>query len=282
MKLATFRTPDHLEHWGLVVGTGIVDASLRYPELPTLLSALRAGLPTGLAALSTQAPDHDLSSVQLLPPLPEPPTLIMIGLNYRAHQLELGLPEPKNPVVIARFANSQVGHGQPVVRPRVSEQLDYEGELAVVVGRTLHNASAAEALVGVAGYSCYMDGTVRDYQKHSSQVTPAKSFPGTGAFGPWLVTRDEIADPDALNLVTRLNGEVVQKTSTSDMIWTVGELLAYLSTFLELQPGDVVATGTTSGVGSMRTPPRWLAAGDRIEVEIQGIGVLINPIVEEA
>ena len=148
--------------------------------------------------------------------------------------------------------------------------------------RPARAVDAAEALSVVAGYACYMDGTIRDFQKHSSQVTPAKSFPGTGAFGPWIVTADEIPDPGALDLVTRLNGEVVQRTSTSDMIWTVQQLVAYLSVFLALQPGDVICTGTTSGVGAMRKPPRWMRPGDRIEVEISGIGTLANPVVGEA
>jgi 2-keto-4-pentenoate hydratase/2-oxohepta-3-ene-1,7-dioic acid hydratase in catechol pathway len=283
MKLATYLTPDGRTRWGILTGSGLVDVSSRQPAWPTLLHALQAGLPaTELHALAQTSPDHELSSVQLLPPLPEPPKLVMIGLNYRAHQKELGLPEPKYPVVIARFPNSQVGHGQPVLRPKESEQLDYEGELAVIVGRRLRRASAAEAQAAVAGYACYMDGTVRDFQKHTSQVTPAKSFPATGAFGPWMVTADDISDPAQLDLVTRLNGQVVQRTSTSDMIWTVGELLSYLSTFLELQPGDVVATGTTSGVGAMRQPPLWLKAGDLIEVEIAGIGTLANPVEAEA
>jgi 2-keto-4-pentenoate hydratase/2-oxohepta-3-ene-1,7-dioic acid hydratase in catechol pathway len=205
----------------------------------------------------------------------------MIGLNYRAHQRELGVPEPRNPVVIPRYANSQVGHQQPLVRPRVSEQFDYEGELAVVIGKHARAVSVEDAMACVVGYSCYMDGTLRDFQKHSTQVGPAKSFPSTGAFGPWIVTADEIPDPARLDLVTRVNGAVVQSTSLSDMIWSVPQLVAYLSVFLELQPGDVICTGTTSGVGSMRTPPLWLKPGDRVEVEISSVGTLSNPVVAQ-
>lgn len=283
MKLVTFRPPAGNTSYGIAREGGVVDAGRRIGvSWPTLRALLEAGRLDALQPLADTAPDHDLASLSLLPPLPEPTKLIMIGLNYRAHQKELGLPEPQNPVVIARFANSQVGHEHALVRPAVSDQFDYEGELAVVIGRPARAVDAAEALSVVAGYACYMDGTIRDFQKHSSQVTPAKSFPGTGAFGPWIVTADEIPDPGALDLVTRLNGEVVQRTSTSDMIWTVQQLVAYLSVFLALQPGDVICTGTTSGVGAMRKPPRWMRPGDRIEVEISGIGTLANPVVGEA
>jgi 2-keto-4-pentenoate hydratase/2-oxohepta-3-ene-1,7-dioic acid hydratase in catechol pathway len=163
----------------------------------------------------------------------------------------------------------------------VSEQFDYEGELAVVIGKHARAVSVEDAMACVLGYSCYMDGTLRDFQKHSTQVGPAKSFPSTGAFGPWIVTADEIPDPARLDLVTRVNGAVVQSTSLSDMIWSVPQLVAYLSVFLELQPGDVICTGTTSGVGSMRTPPLWLKPGDRVEVEISSVGTLSNPVVAQ-
>lgn len=282
MKLVTYRSREGVSY-GICSGGGIVDVGRRVgTRLPSLRSAIEAGIPAPVRNLASQSPDWSLDDVHLLPPLPEPPKLIMIGLNYRAHQLELGLPEPKHPVVIPRFANSQVGHREPLVRPKASEQFDYEGELAVVIGRRARAVGAQDAMQYVAGYSCYMDGTLRDFQKHSSQVGPAKSFPGTGAFGPWIVTADEIADPSALELTTRLNGQVVQQTSTGDMIWGVAELVAYLSIFLELQPGDVICTGTTKGVGSMRQPPLWLKPGDTVEVEISSIGLLSNPVVEEA
>ncbi|MFL9944178.1 fumarylacetoacetate hydrolase family protein [Paraburkholderia graminis] len=283
MKLVTFRRPDESIGWGIVKQDGVIDAHRRMGDaLPTLRSVLDAGPSDKLQALSGQGPDLALAELQILPPLINPPKLIMIGLNYRAHQRELGLPEPRNPVVIARFANSQVGHGQPLIRPRVSDQFDYEGELAVVIGKRVRAIAPEDALSAVAGYACYMDGTVRDFQKHSTQVLPAKSFPGTGAFGPWIVTADEVPDPSNLQLVTRVNGEAVQTTSTDDMIWSVPQLVSYLSVFLELEPGDVIATGTTSGVGSMRQPPRWLKPGDSVEVEISSIGKLTNPVLAEA
>jgi 2-keto-4-pentenoate hydratase/2-oxohepta-3-ene-1,7-dioic acid hydratase in catechol pathway len=281
VKLITFRSANGQAGFGLLTERGIVNASRRL-EQPSLRSALEAGLLESIRALVEEEADHALSEVQLLPPIPEPAKLIMIGLNYRSHQEELGVPAPKNPMVIARFANSQVGHGQPIVQPLVSEQLDYEGELAVVIGKQAWRVSAEDALSVVLGYACYMDGSIRDFQRHTSQVTPAKSFPGTGAFGPWIVTRDEIPDPDQLELETRINGDIVQQTSTSDTIWGVRDLVAYLSTCFELQPGDVICTGTPKGVGWMCKPPRWLKPGDRVEVEIAGIGVLANPVVAEA
>jgi 2-keto-4-pentenoate hydratase/2-oxohepta-3-ene-1,7-dioic acid hydratase in catechol pathway len=266
--------------YGLLSDGGVIDAGCRLGA-PSLRSALETGRLDAIRAMATEPADHGLADVQLLAPIPEPAKLIMIGLNYRSHQEELGAPAPKNPMVIARFANSQIGHGEAVIVPSVSEQLDYEGELAVVIGRRARGLSTEEALSAVLGYACYMDGTVRDFQRHTSQVLPAKSFPGTGGFGPWIVTRDEIGEPDRLDLTTRINGEVVQQTSTGDMIWGVRQLVAYLSTFLELEPGDVICTGTPSGVGWTRTPPRWLKPGDRVEVEIAGIGVLANPVVAE-
>ena len=281
MKLISFRTPGGHDSYGLVTEAGVVDVGRRLGPA-SLRSALEAGLLEAIRALAPEKPDHALSEVQLLPPIPEPAKLIMIGLNYRSHQEELGVPAPKNPMVIARFASSQIGHGQPLVRPAVSEQLDYEGELAVVMGARAWRVSVADALPAVLGYACYMDGSIRDFQGHTSQLTPAKSFPGTGAFGPWIVTADEITDPDHLDLTTRINGEVMQQASTSDTIWGVADLVSYLSTFLELQPGDVICTGTPKGVGWMRKPPRWLKPGDRVEVEIAGIGVLANPVAAEA
>lgn len=283
MKIATFRTPAGAVTYGVVRGDRVHDTgSLLAARHADLQAVIAADALAELDRCAGDAPWHAIADVQWLPPLPRPPKLVMIGLNYRAHQRELGLPEPKNPVVIARFANSQVGHGQPLVRPRASVQFDYEGELAVVIGRRARAVSEADALACVAGYACYMDGTVRDFQKHTSQVTPAKSFPGTGAFGPWISTAGEVGDPNQLELVTRLNGAEVQRTSTADMIWNVQQLVAYLSVFLELEPGDVICTGTTSGVGSMRTPPLWLKAGDRVEVELQAVGTLSNPVVDEA
>jgi len=283
MKLVSFLTSDGEASFGLLVEQDVVDVGKRLGgKARSLRGALEAGLLDNIRAFEKERPDYRLGDLSLLPPIPEPPKLVMIGLNYRSHQEELRVPVPKNPMMIGRFANSQIGHGEPIIRPSNSEALDFEGELAVVIGQSARNIPRQQALNAVLGYACYMDGTIRDFQNHTSQVTPAKSFPGTGAFGPWIVTRDEIADPDKLNLETRINGEVMQRASTSDMIWGVADLVAYLSTCLALQPGDVICTGTPAGVGWTRKPPRWLKRGDRVEVEITGIGTLMNPVEDEA
>lgn len=180
-----------------------------------------------------------------------------------------------------RFADSQTAHNGPIVRPIASEKLDFEGELAVVIGRPARHVKAVDAFDYVAGCSCYNDGSVRDWQKHTIQFTPGKNFPSTGGFGPWLVTADELADPSALSLTTRLNGEVVQQATTDDLIFDIPTLIQYCSTFTELRPGDVIITGTTGGVGAFRQPPLWMKPGDVVEVEISRIGVLKNTIVDE-
>ncbi len=193
----------------------------------------------------------------------------------------MGREPPKYPWLFVRWPDSQVGHRQPLVKPFASEKYDFEGELAVIIGKPARHVRAADALNYVAGYSCFMDGSVRDWQNHGSQFTPGKNFKSSGSFGPWLVTTDEIADPATLNLETRLNGQLMQKASLADLCFDVPALIEYCSTFTELQPGDVISTGTPGGVGFARKPPVWLQAGDTIEVAIDGIGVLQNPVVAE-
>ncbi|MGZ3481782.1 MAG: fumarylacetoacetate hydrolase family protein, partial [Myxococcaceae bacterium] len=201
---------------------------------------------------------------------------------YVAHREETGRTESEFPTLFTRFANTQVGHDQPLVRPRVSTELDYEAELAVVVGKPARHVRREDALGVVAGYSCYQDATLRDWQRHTSQFTPGKNFIGTGGFGPWMVTADEIPDPSRLTLVGRLNKVEMQRATTDLLIFDIPALIAYITTFTELVPGDVISTGTPGGVGSKRQPPVWLKAGDVFEVEISGIGVLRNPVVDEA
>ncbi|PWK91901.1 fumarylacetoacetate hydrolase family protein [Fulvimonas soli] len=261
---------------GDVVRTAGADALARHPDLK---SALAAG-PDRLAGLFS-GEEIPLAQVQFLPVIPNPDKILCIGINYASHIAETGRPAPPKPVVFMRCANSQVGAGQPMVRPLDSEQLDYEGELAVVIGRRGRRIAAGDAFAHVAGYACYNDGSIRDFQRHSSQFGPGKNFPGTGAFGPWLVTTDEIPDPSTLTLVTRLNGNVVQQAPVSDLVFDVPALVAYCSTFTVLEPGDVIVTGTTGGVGAFREPPLWMKHGDIVEVEISGIGILRNPVIAE-
>lgn len=247
---------------------------------PDLLSVLRRGELDRLAEAARRAPLVPAADVTLLPPI-ESPRIFCIGVNYRDHRDEMGHDDVLYPTVFVRFATSLVGGDVPIERPRESDRFDYEGELAVVIGRAGRRIARADALAHVAGYACFMDGSVRDFQRHTSQFTAGKNFDRSGAFGPWLVTADEVPDPAALTLTTRVNGEVMQQATTDLLINGVPALIEYLSTFTELLPGDVIATGTPGGVGAARTPPVFLRDGDVVEVDITGVGVLRNPVVDE-
>jgi 2-keto-4-pentenoate hydratase/2-oxohepta-3-ene-1,7-dioic acid hydratase in catechol pathway len=194
----------------------------------------------------------------------------------------MGRERPSHPVLFVRFHDSIVGHGQPLLLPPSSVQFDYEGELAVVIGKRARRVRKEQALDYVAGYACFNDGSIRDFQRHSQQFTPGKNFHHSGSFGPWLVTTEEVPDPSKLTLTTRLNGQVVQHESVGELCFDIPQLIEYCSTWAELQPGDVIVTGTPGGVGAGRTPPLWMRNGDNVEVEISGIGVLRNPVVAEA
>lgn len=259
--------------WGLVEDGGVRE--LR-DVAPTLRAALAAG---PLPRTTSRAPLLPPAALTLLPPVPDTGRIFCVGLNYVAHREETGRTPTEQPVIFVRFAASVVGHGEPLLLPRESMKYDFEGELAVIIGRAGRRIPEARALDHVAGYACFMDGSVRDWQYQTSQFTPGKNFDRSGAFGPYLVGADEIGDPNAgLRLQTRLNGRVMQDTTTDRMIFPVPVLIAYLSAFTELQPGDVIATGTPGGVGAKRTPPVFMQAGDEIEVEIGGVGLLRNPV----
>ena len=249
---------------------------------PDLRAVLEAGAVTEFArACSASGKRTALADATLLPLIPNPGKILCIGLNYEEHRRETGRAVVENPTIFTRFADSQAAHGQPLLRPRVSTDFDYEGELAIVIGKGGRYISRDRAFEHVAGYSIYNDGSVRDWQRHTHQFTPGKNFPQTGAFGPWLVTPDEIPDLDALRLTTRVNGMVVQESGLDHMIFDVPRLIEYCSAFTPLSPGDVIPTGTPGGVGAKRQPPLWLKPGDVVEVEITGIGVLRNGIADE-
>lgn len=235
------------------------------------------------ADLLASQPLMAAADIAFLPVLPHPPKIICIGLNYRAHSSEAGFEVPSYPAVFARYDTSLVAHGAPIVRPKLSEQLDYEGELAVIIGRGGRHIGEAAALDHVGGYSVFNDGSVRDFQLRSAQWTIGKTFDGTGGFGPELVTPEELP-PGArgLRLETRLNGEVVQSASTDELIFDVGRLIALMSEAMTLLPGDVIVSGTPSGIGAARKPPLWMKPGDICEVHIEGVGTLSNPIADEA
>jgi 2-keto-4-pentenoate hydratase/2-oxohepta-3-ene-1,7-dioic acid hydratase in catechol pathway len=222
-----------------------------------------------------------VSEIEFLPVIPNPDKILCVGLNFLAHIHEVAKKVEDYPLLFVRFSSSQVGHLQPVLRPAASEQLDFEGELAVVIGKGGRHITKDEATAHIAGYSIYMDGSVRDWQRHTTQYTPGKNFPSTGAFGPCMVTADEIGDPTRLHLTTRLNGQNVQDSGLDDFRFSLPDIIAYTSTFTTLTPGDVIITGTPSGVGAARKPPLWLQPGDTIEVEITEIGKLTNPVRQE-
>ncbi len=280
MKLASFKVGGN-QSYGVLSGDALLEPSDAYRACyPDLRAAVAAGK---LAELETAdiAASYDVNSVQFLPPIPNPDKILCVGVNYRPHIEEMGRDIPDHPVVFVRFPGSQTGHRQPVLRPRVSGNFDFEGELAIVMGRSARHVSRSDALDHIAGYCCFMDGSVRDWQRHTMQFTPGKNFDRSGSMGPWLVTRDAVADPSALTLTTRVNGEVMQEGHVADLVFDIPALIEYCSTFTELLPGDVIATGTPGGVGAARTPPRWLKAGDSIEVDIPGVGLLVNPVADE-
>jgi len=283
MKLMSFAHDGRSSH-GLVSGEHVIDlaaASKRFGRSMRELLALDAA--RGLTEAACRGlPRIPIAAVNFEPVVPDLCKILCVGINYASHLKETGRELPLFPMIFTRFADSQAAHGSALIRPAVSTKLDFEGELAVIIGRRAHRVKAAEALSYVAGYSCYNDGSIRDWQKHTLQFTPGKNFPNTGGFGPWLVTTDEIPDPSALHLTTRLNGKVMQDTGTSDMIFNVPQLIEYCSAFTVLSPGDVIVSGTTGGVGAFREPPVWMKPGDVVEIEISSIGILRNTIADES
>jgi 2-keto-4-pentenoate hydratase/2-oxohepta-3-ene-1,7-dioic acid hydratase in catechol pathway len=282
MKLVSFSAAGR-SSYGAVMGDGIIDLRRRLGDrYPTLRAAI-AGDVLGrfTSEVKDAAPDAALSQVTLLPPITDPDKIICAGRNYRAHAAEAGGPPPENPQVFLRLVNTLVPHGQPMVCPRISDKFDYEGELALVIGKPGRHIAKQDALSHIFGYACFNDGSIRDIQRDHS-ITAGKNFYATGGFGPWIVTADEIPDPTRLHLVTRLNGREVQHTGIDDLIFDIPTLISYCSDWTPLVAGDVISTGTPEGVGFARKPPLWMKPGDVVEVEIDGgVGVLRNPIVAE-
>jgi len=280
MRLLSFRHAG-ASKFGALVESGIVDLSARTQgRWSGLREVLAAKALPELAALAKGATaDLTLADVELLPVIPDPEKILCIGLNYASHVGEVGRELPKVPSVFSRLHNTLVPAGGNIVRPKASIAFDYEGELAVIIGERCRHVPRARALSVIAGYSCFIDASVRDFQKHS--VTAGKNFPATGPLGPWMVTADVVQDPQRLELTTRLNGAVVQRDTTDHMIFDVATIIEYLSTVTWLEPGDVIATGTPDGVGLGRKPPLWMKGGDKVEVEISGIGTLNVNVVDE-
>lgn len=288
MKLLSFSHNGRAS-WGAVAGDGVVDLGRlldgKYPLLQDFIGspdfARRDQLLQGRAA------DFPLSGISHLPVITRPEKIVLLVRNYMDHHNEVvaaGLKRevPKFPPLFLRVWRSQIGHEAPIVRPAISHQLDWEGELAVIIGKGGRHIAEADALSHVAGYACYNDASIREWQFHAQQIAAGKNFVGTGGFGPWMVTADEIADPSNLKLETRLNGAVVQSSNTSNMIFGLPRLINYISTIFDLVPGDVIVTGTPAGTGWTLQPPRFLTPDDVVEVEIEHIGVLRNAVVDEA
>jgi 2-keto-4-pentenoate hydratase/2-oxohepta-3-ene-1,7-dioic acid hydratase in catechol pathway len=280
MRLLSFRHAG-ASKFGAVVESGIVDLSARTQgRWSGLRDVLTAKALPELAALAKGATaDLQLADVELLPVIPDPEKILCIGLNYASHVGEVGRELPRVPSVFSRLHNTLVPAGGNIVRPKASIAFDYEGELAVIIGERCRHVSRGRALSVIAGYTCFIDASVRDFQKHS--VTAGKNFPATGPLGPWMVTSDVVTDPQRLELTTRLNGDIVQRDTTDHMIFDVATIIEYLSTVTWLEPGDVIATGTPDGVGLGRKPPLWMKGGDKLEVEISGIGTLNVNVVDE-
>ncbi len=274
-RYISYFRPDGNPGFGRIEGDWVHDLGAQGAP-----ASIKAALAGDLSALSVTA-TYARSEVTLLPVVPDPDKILCIGLNYATHVAETGREQKDYPAVFTRWADTLVASGEPLVRPRESTRFDYEGELAVVIGKGGRRIAREDAMAHVAGYAVFQDGSVRDWQRHNIQFTPGKNFPGTGGFGPELVTPDEIADLAATRVQTRLNGDLVQDQPIADLIWDIPFLIAYCSTFTELAPGDVIATGTPGGVGDKRNPPLYMKAGDTVTVSIGAIGTLTNPVVNE-
>jgi len=277
MKLLSFLRPsDHLPSWGIVAGDGVIDVGDAKSTLREALADMAA-----IRDAANRPADFKLADIEYLPTITDPAKIICIGVNYKTHLNETGREQPKFPMIFARWPDAQVGHQVPMIRPNVSDTFDYEGELAVIIGKHCRHVKAADWESVVAGYACFNDGTIREWQRHTIQFHPGKNFYKSGSFGPWMVTPDEMGDPRTKTLRTRLNGEVLQDCVVDDLVFDIPSLIEYCSAFTPLNPGDVIATGTTGGVGAFHKPPKWMKPGDTIEIDIAGIGILSNPIAQE-
>jgi 2-keto-4-pentenoate hydratase/2-oxohepta-3-ene-1,7-dioic acid hydratase in catechol pathway len=280
MRLATFKTAKGASY-GAVTDKGIVDLGRRLGNSYGDLKAVIAGNAfSKIKPFLSEAPDYKLSEVTWLPVIPNPDKIVCVGLNYQDHVVETGRDNTEQPAIFLRVAESQVGHKQPIIRPRESTHMDYEAEIAVIIGKPGRRIAQKDAWDHIAGYSCYNDGSVRDWQRHTIQWTAGKNFALTGGFGPWMVTADEIPPNTKMTLSCRLNGQEMQKATTEQMIFKIPKIIEYVSAWTTLLPGDVLVTGTPGGVGARRTPPVWMKPGDKVEIEIDKVGILENSIAD--
>lgn len=263
--------------YGRLEGANIIDLGSVAGAPADLKAAIARGDLADLAAGEILS----LDTVELLPVIPNPGKILCVGLNYATHVKETGREQKAHPAIFTRWADTLVADGAPILRPAESERLDYEGELAIVIGKGGRRIPKAEALDHVAGYSIFNDASVRDWQRHNIQFSPGKNWPGTGAFGPALVTPDEIADIASQRVQTRLNGQLVQDQPISDLIWDIATVIEYCSTFTPLAPGDVIATGTPGGVGDKREPALYMKSGDTVTVSVGSVGILTNRVIDD-
>lgn len=279
MRWLSFYRDERLS-FGYVVDDGVVDVGLR-SRYRSLRQALQDDALAFLQALCGQAPDLSLEGLEFAPTIPDAQKILCVGLNYRSHLEEMGHGREAYPTVFTRFASAQVGHLQTLTIPQESDKLDYEGEIALIIGKGGRRIKHEDALKHVAGYSIFNDGSVRDFQRQTSQFTAGKNFVGSGAFGPWMLSASDIVDPNALRISTRVNGETRQEASSDMLLFGFEDLIAYCSTFTELEAGDVIVTGTPGGVGAAMQPAQFLKDGDLVEVELSGVGILQNSVIKE-
>jgi acylpyruvate hydrolase len=287
MRIVRFKT-ENGTRLGVVKGNNVIEVASESAGTPSDLAALLKRGPEALKEFSDSANRASGNQVRLLSeikaaiPIEHPGKFVCLGLNYADHVAESTHAQPKYPILFMRAATSLMAHGEPMVAPSVSDNLDYEAELAVIIGRTMRHVSPEQALDGVAGYTCFNDGSVRDYQRHTVQWTMGKNFDKTGGFGPIFVTADELPrGAIGLKIETRVNGETRQSNNTANMIFNVADSISYIIQGMTLEPGDVIAMGTSSGVAAAHKPPKWLRNGDVVEIEIENIGVLKNTVADE-
>ena len=282
MKLISFLRSGSASY-GVVVGEKVLDLMpLLGSEAADLKTVIEKNLvPRINGLLASHQPDLTFAELTLLPVIPNPDKIVCVGLNYHDHVKETGRDLTEKPAIFLRLNDSQVAHGQNMVRPLESHRLDYEGEIAVIIGKGGRRIQEADAWNHIAGYACYNDGSVRDWQNFTTQWIPGKNFFKTGGFGPWMVTADEIAPNQVMTLTTKLNGQEMQRTTTDMMIHSIPRQLAFISTVIALKAGDVIVTGTPGGVGNKRTPQVFMKPGDVVEIEVDAIGVLRNGIEDD-
>lgn len=278
MKYVSFKKPDGSASYGRLEGDTVFDLA----EGTNAPEDLKAAISAGVLAELPNGTAYPYASLKLLPVIPNPSKVLCVGHNYESHRKETGRDPVANPSIFTRFADTLIAQGDDLICPKVSSDFDFEAELAVVIGKAGRYISEENALDYIAGFACFNDASVRDWQWHTRQFTPGKNFPGTAPFGPYMMTPDEAGDISEVRVISRLNGEVMQDQPVKDMIFPIAQIIAYVSSFTPLSPGDVIATGTPGGVGAKRTPPVWLKPGDTIEIDCGLLGVIKNTVAKDA